>query len=192
MRRTGGRRTAQPWKPCFVYSDSQKCSMCRIRSRPAIAGFSTPSNPKKFTVRMRRQLLLTHDGLRLASILQSNGRVYLNSPMWGRDDVFGIAAEPYLDEWRSVGDSSFWREWPCDETGWPEHEHLIRASPNWWTAKSAAHGLRRDVAAERVIHHRLGSFFDGHAPGRRALFVLYGPGRTAVLDRRCDASRRRS
>ena len=32
-------------------------------------------------MRMRRQLLLTHDGLRLASILQSNGRVYLNSPM---------------------------------------------------------------------------------------------------------------
>src|SRR3954471_12496398 len=81
---------------------------------------------------------------------------------------------------------------PCDETGWPEHGHLIWASPNWWTAKSAAHGLRRDVAAERVIHHRLGSFFDDHAPGRRSLFVLYGPGRTAVLDRRYDASRRRS
>ncbi len=111
---------------------------------------------------------------RLASLIESNGRVYLNSPMWGHDEVFGVAAEQCLDEWRSVGDRSFWREWPCDEAGWPEHGHLIWASPNWWTAKFAEHGLRRDIAAERVIHHRLGSFFDNQAPGRRSLFVLYG------------------
>jgi len=111
---------------------------------------------------------------RLASMLESNGRIYLNSPMWGSDDVFGIAAEPNLDEWCSVGDSSFWREWPCDEAGWPEHGHLIWASPSWWTAKFAAHGLQRDIAAERAIHYRLGPFFNDHAPGRRSLFVLYG------------------
>jgi SAM-dependent methyltransferase len=108
---------------------------------------------------------------RLASLLAEDGRVYLNSPMFGPDPVFGAIAALRLDSWRSIGDSGFWREWPCDESGWPLHGHLIWASPNWWTARFAAHGLERDVAVEQVIHHRLRGFF-AQTPGRRMLFVL--------------------
>jgi len=108
---------------------------------------------------------------KLASLLEENGRLYLNSPMFGVDEVFGGIAAPRLDSWRSIGDSGFWREWPCDEAGWPQHGHLVWASPNWWTAQFAAHGLVRDIAIERVIHSRLPAYF-AHAPGRRMFFVL--------------------
>jgi len=108
---------------------------------------------------------------RIGSILQDGGYIYLNSPMWGFDQVFGIAGEQNLQAWQSIGDASYWRHWPCDDRGWPEHGHLVWASPNWWTTKFAAHGLDREPAIEQVIQHRLATFFES-APGRRSLFVL--------------------
>jgi len=112
---------------------------------------------------------------KLGSILEDDGYIYLNSPMFGRDPVFGITAEPDLASWRAIGDASYWRHWPCDVMGWPEHGHLIWASANWWHNKFAAHGLERDVAIEQAIHRRLDTFFDQGAPGRRSLFVLRKP-----------------
>jgi SAM-dependent methyltransferase len=108
---------------------------------------------------------------KLASLLEADGRVYLNSPMFGVDPVFGCIAAPRLESWIAVGNRSFWREWPCDDAGWPQHGHLVWASPNWWTAQFAAYGLIRDAAAERVIHSRLAAYF-AQAPGRRMFFVL--------------------
>lgn len=108
---------------------------------------------------------------RLVSLMEADGYLYLNSPMWGPDPVFGVVSDPFLDEWRRVGDASFWRHWPCDEKGWPEHGHLVWASPSWWTAKFAAHGLIRDIPLEQTIHRCLAAFF-AKAPSRRSLFVL--------------------
>jgi hypothetical protein len=67
---------------------------------------------------------------------------------------------------------------------------MVWASPNWWTAKFAEHGFRRDISAERAIHFRLGPVFD-NAPGRRSLFVLYpegGPPSSAADTARLDAA----
>jgi hypothetical protein len=108
---------------------------------------------------------------RIGSLLNDDGYIYLNSPMWGHDPTFGIFEEQYLDEWRSVADASYWRHWPCDDKGWPIHGHLIWASPAWWTNKFAAHGLVRDTLVEETIHRRLSRFFT-HTIGRRCLFVL--------------------
>ena len=115
---------------------------------------------------------------KISTILHRDGYIYLNSPMWGKDDVFGISEEPYLEEWLSVGDASYWRHWPCDDKGWPAHGHLVWASPTWWERKFSGYGLIRDRAVEQVIHRRLASFFE-HTPGRRSLFVL----------RRCESQR---
>jgi SAM-dependent methyltransferase len=115
---------------------------------------------------------------KIVTILDDDGYIYLNSPMWGEDNVFGISEEPYLEEWRSVGAASYWRHWPCDEKGWPIHGHLVWASPAWWERKFAAYGLIRDRLVEQVIHRRLAGFFE-HTPGRRSLFVL----------RRCEGRR---
>ncbi|MGD9617876.1 MAG: class I SAM-dependent methyltransferase [Alphaproteobacteria bacterium] len=108
---------------------------------------------------------------KLLSLLAEDGYLYVNSPMFGNDPTFGIVEAPYLAEWRSVGDASYWRHWPCDERGWPLHGHLIWASPGWWTEKFASHGLIRDPVIETAIHSHLGGFFD-LAVGRRSLFVL--------------------
>jgi hypothetical protein len=107
----------------------------------------------------------------ILSLLDNEGYLYVNSPMFGSDPIFGAGEEPYLEEWQHVGDRSYWLHWPCDERGWPLHGHLIWASPAWWAGKFAAHGLVRDEAIEQVIQRRLAGFFR-YAPGRRTLFVL--------------------
>ena len=108
---------------------------------------------------------------KILSILDADGFIYLNSPMWGDDDMFTPSEEPYLKEWLTVGDASYWRHWPCDDKGWPIHGHLVWASPAWWEAKFATYGLIRDRIVERIIHRRLASFLE-NTPGRRTLFVL--------------------
>ena len=91
--------------------------------------------------------------------------------MWGWDRIFGVVEEPYLEEWRSVGDASYWRHWPCDDKGWPLHGHLVWAGPVWWERKFESFGLIRDLEVEQTIHRRLAAVFE-QTPGRRSLFVL--------------------
>lgn len=109
---------------------------------------------------------------RLASLMEPDGFIYLNSPMFGADDVFGTAAQVYRPEWRAAGDGSCWRHLHCDARGWPLHGHLVWASPRWWESLFVRNGLERDREIERVIHSMLGGFFDRVAPARRSLFVL--------------------
>jgi SAM-dependent methyltransferase len=108
---------------------------------------------------------------RIAALVEQDGYVYLNSPMWGQDRIFGVFEEPYLEEWQCVGNASYWRHWPCDDKGWPLHGHLVWASPAWWERKFVDHGLVRDTAIEQVINQDLATFFN-QAVGRRCLFVL--------------------
>jgi len=108
---------------------------------------------------------------KLVSLLDEDGFLYLNSPMYGHDPVFGTVFHPDLEEWRTAGDGSFWRDWPCDEKGWPQHGHLVWASVGWWSRTFERHGLVRDRAIEQVIQQRLAGFFE-REPARRSLFIL--------------------
>jgi hypothetical protein len=108
---------------------------------------------------------------KLLSLVDAEGYIYLNAPMWGNDHVFGIFEEPYLEEWLTVGDASYWRHWPCDVKGWPIHGHLVWASPGWWERKFADFGLIRDATIEQAVHRNLTTFFE-QARGRRCLYVL--------------------
>jgi SAM-dependent methyltransferase len=116
-------------------------------------------------------LKLDHYIEKLVSLIDEDGYLYLNAPMWGEDRIFGVFEEPYLEEWLAVGAQSYWRHWPCDEKGWPIHGHLVWASPEWWEQKFHDYGLFRDYAIEQAVHQNLAGFFK-EAIGRRCLFVL--------------------
>jgi hypothetical protein len=109
---------------------------------------------------------------RVAQLVKRDGFVYINSPMFGNDDVFGTVFEAYLPEWRQAGESGFWRYMHCDAKGWPMHGHLVWASPKWWESIFLKHGLVRDRSVEKTIHGILGGFFDKKAPARKSFFVL--------------------
>ncbi|WP_395683135.1 methyltransferase domain-containing protein [Dokdonella sp.] len=109
---------------------------------------------------------------RIVSLLDQEGYLLLNSPMFGTDDVFGEVAPPHLPQWRSAGPSVYWRHLHCDALGWPLHGHLIWASPSWWENRLEANGLVRDREVERRMHAVLGGFFAGYAPARKSFFVL--------------------
>lgn len=108
---------------------------------------------------------------KIRSLVSENGYVYLNSPMFGTDDVFGTVFPPYLDEWKAAGDASYWKVLDCDDLGWPKHGHLVWASPAWWERAFRDKGLVRDREIESAIHKNLKNFFDT-APGRKCFFVL--------------------
>lgn len=108
---------------------------------------------------------------RMRALLDRDGYCLINSPMFGRDDVFGDTDIP-LPEWRAAGPDTFWRHLHCDARGWPMHGHLVWASPSWWESRFAAHGLVRDREIEHRVHCSLGGFFDKYAPARRTFFVL--------------------
>jgi SAM-dependent methyltransferase len=112
---------------------------------------------------------------KLASLVDDDGYLYLNAPMWGQDRIFGVFEEPYLQEWLDVGAASYWRHWPCDQSGWPIHGHLVWANAAWWEGKFRVHGLVRDEVIEQIIQLDLAGFFE-EAKGRRCLFVLRRPG----------------
>ncbi|MDZ7761283.1 MAG: methyltransferase domain-containing protein [Desulfovermiculus sp.] len=109
---------------------------------------------------------------KMKSLIYDNGYIILNSPMFGNDDIFGTVFDVYLTDWRNVDESSFWYTIPCDTKGWPQHGHLIWASPIWWEETFRKHGLVRDRDIEIMFHNVLDSFFSNFAPARRSFFIL--------------------
>jgi SAM-dependent methyltransferase len=107
----------------------------------------------------------------IASLVEKDGYFYLNSPMFGEDDVFGEVFGAYVTQWQAAGEQVLWRRLDCDPAGWPMHGHLVWASPVWWEQQFASHGLVRDREVEAAIHARLGTFFADY-PARKCLFVL--------------------
>lgn len=109
---------------------------------------------------------------KLSELLEPNGLMYINSPMFGKDDQFGQVFDAYLPDWEEASDVLFWRKMHCDQKGWPLHGHLVWGSPSMWERLFYAHDLIRDRSVERVIHNLLNLFFKNHAPARKSFFVL--------------------
>ena len=112
---------------------------------------------------------------KIDSLLNKNGFIILNSPMFGPDIRFGEAFPVYFAEWTSAGTQEFWRHIHCDARGWPVHGHLIFASPNWWEATFQSGGFVRDPILEEHTQILLKTFFEKLGPGRKSMFILRRP-----------------
>lgn len=126
---------------------------------------------------------------RLRDLLHSGGLVIVNSPMFGQDPIFGTVFQQYLEQWREIGDRSFFRHWPSDEKGWPMHGHMIWASPRWWTRQFENSDLIRQHSIEEVIQDELSAYFD-EAPARRSMIVLGHRDGWVDTDGICEAIKR--
>jgi SAM-dependent methyltransferase len=109
---------------------------------------------------------------RIARLVSQDGFAYINSRMFGADEIFGTAFGQHLPEWRQAGDSSFWRHIHCDSKGWPMHGSLVWAHVHWWEQLFLRHGLVRERELEAAVHGLLGPFFQGIIPARRSFFLL--------------------
>jgi len=127
---------------------------------------------------------------RLRDLLDSNGLIIMNSPMFGHDHVFGTVFPQHLQQWRDIGDSAFFRHWPCDAKGWPMHGHMIWASPNWWTRQFESCDLIRQTDIEHGVQTELSGYFE-RAPARKSLTIFSHRGAAIDADRVCQAIRQR-
>ena len=84
---------------------------------------------------------------RLPSLVRDDGRLFEFADVGGRRGVRHVAADRCLDEWRSVGDGGFWREWPCDEAGWPRARPSGLGQSELVDGKIRRARTRRDIAA---------------------------------------------
>lgn len=112
---------------------------------------------------------------RAAALIEQDGYLIVNSPMFGTDRVFGTPFPLHLEEWTNEPQDTFWRHIPCDAKGWPWDGHLIWAGVAYWEKQFAAAGLVRDVVIEAAIQESLKGFFEHFAPARKAIFVLRHP-----------------
>jgi SAM-dependent methyltransferase len=109
---------------------------------------------------------------RAASLLDRDGYLLVNGPMFGKDRIFGEPFPLFLESWTREPQDTFWRHIPCYESGWPVDGHLIWAPVAFWEDQFAANGLVRDIEIETALQDALSGFFAEYAPARKMLFVL--------------------
>jgi len=105
-----------------------------------------------------------------AALLNSGGLLYINSPMFGVDRIFGEVFPIYLRVWEQSVDGLF-RHLEVDELGWPSGGHLIWATPVWWERLFLRHGMVRDESKEHLLHDKYAEYFE-RAPARKSIMVL--------------------
>jgi hypothetical protein len=110
-----------------------------------------------------------------ASLLNPDGYLLVNGPMFGEDRIFGQPFPLHLEDWTHEPEDKCWRHIPCYATGWPVDGHLVWASPAFWERQFADNGLIRDIEIETALQQALSGFFAEHSYTRKMLFVLRRP-----------------
>jgi 2-polyprenyl-3-methyl-5-hydroxy-6-metoxy-1,4-benzoquinol methylase len=110
---------------------------------------------------------------RIAKLTTPGGFLFVNSPAFGRDAVWGEIFPLYIPSWRAdVSAGRPFRDLHVDEDGYPQHGHLIWASPDWWTEQFERAGFRREAVIERALHATYDNDFEREALARKAFFVF--------------------
>lgn len=109
---------------------------------------------------------------RVHDLLVDDGLVFVNSPAFGDDPVYGTLFPLVLPSWQgSAARGELFGELLVDEDGYPSHGHLVWAASAWWVAQFRAAGFDRDEDAERRVHERWDDEL-ADTPARKAFFVF--------------------
>jgi SAM-dependent methyltransferase len=109
---------------------------------------------------------------RCSELLPPGGLLLVNSPTYGKDDVFGQILHYWIEEWKTRKDERFlFRALPCDDLGYPRHGHLVWAEPGWWEATMLRHGFVRQRDRERKLHAAFDERMSYSVP-RRMYFLM--------------------
>lgn len=110
---------------------------------------------------------------RARALIRDDGFVFVNSPAFGADPVYGEVFPLLLSSWQEqAANGELFDRWLVDEHGYPAHGHLIWAATSWWTDTFAAAGLHRVEAIERPLHARYDAAFEDGSIARKAFFVF--------------------
>lgn len=126
----------------------------------------------------------------LVDHLADGGFLFANIPAFGDDAVFGLVNKVMLEEWGRADDGLFSRL-PVDDLGYPLHGHLIWATTQWWCARFEAHGLQRQPAVERSLHHIYDPYLQTTSRARQSFYVFSKNGDLPAVKQLAEAIVRR-
>jgi SAM-dependent methyltransferase len=110
---------------------------------------------------------------RLAALVEPGGFVFVNSPAFGTDPVWGELFPLYVQSWEAdAAAGRLFRDLHVDDDGYPQHGHLIWASSQWWTEQFERAGFRREISIEQALHEVYDAELEREALGRKAFFVF--------------------
>jgi SAM-dependent methyltransferase len=116
---------------------------------------------------------LSHYIDRLAELVEPGGFLFVNSPAFGPDAVWGEIFPLYVPSWASDAAAGRpFRDLHVDSDGYPQHGHLIWASSPWWTQQFERAGFVREMLIEKALHGVFDAEFENEAIARKAFFVF--------------------
>ncbi len=120
-------------------------------------------NPNRFHLYVKK----------LTETVAPGGFLFINSPAFGEDVVWGNVFPIYVQSWQQdVAAGRPFRDLHVDDEGYPHHGHLIWASPQWWTEQFTAGGFVREVDIEKALHQVYDADFERESLARKAFFVF--------------------
>lgn len=120
---------------------------------------------------------------RLCELMDDEGFLFVNSPAFGEDPVYGTVFPLDLQSWREDASAGrLFRELLVDEDGYPAHGHLIWAASTWWTRTFERAGFHRQVAVEEAAHSVYDAEFEAESIARKAFFVFSRARVSAMTD----------
>jgi SAM-dependent methyltransferase len=120
-------------------------------------------NPNRFHLYVKK----------LTETVAPGGFLFINSPAFGNDIVWGNVFPVYVNSWnQDIAAGRPFRDLHVDDEGYPQHGHLIWASPQWWSEQFTTAGFVREVDIEKALHHAYDADFEREALARKAFFVF--------------------
>lgn len=110
---------------------------------------------------------------RIFNILTNEGYIFINTPVYGEDPIFGTVFQLYIDDWKNdIINSRIFSKLHVDEQGYPMNGHLIWAGSNWWVEQFIQTGFKREIEIEKAIHKKYDEYMEKTSIARKTFYVF--------------------